>query len=135
MPHKVRVAMAPSVRETADSRHVSPGIRPSPRKDTNAKLEKRTVPASGKVKLRDLVSMLGGIVFWDAGTHTATVYAGHLMIEFTIGSDVAKVNGKAMHLGVAPRIVGGRTIIDAKAYHEAVAYVEKHGATFNASAH
>ncbi len=84
------------------------------------------------MRLRDLFSAIGGIVFWDAGTHTATAYAGHLKIEFVIGSNTAMVNGKAMTLGWAPHIVNGRTIIDVEAYHQACAYAQKHGLTFHA---
>jgi hypothetical protein len=128
----VRVAMAPT-------NAVHPGAciaaksLCSSRKDTKAKLEKRAVPVSGKVKLRDLVHSLGGIVFWDAETHTVTAYTTHMKMEFKIGSNTAHVNGRAMTLDLAPQIAAGRTVIDAAVYHQAVAFVAKHGLVHTAS--
>ncbi|MCL5105436.1 MAG: copper amine oxidase N-terminal domain-containing protein, partial [Armatimonadetes bacterium] len=95
-------------------------------RDTRAKLEKRAVPVSGKVKLRDLFNKLGGLLFWDSESHTVTAYSDNLTIEFKIGSDIAKVNGKQMRISSAPIIAGGRTIIDARVYHEASAFALHH---------
>ena len=125
----IRVAMAPSVGRGADPKAISESVSPVPGKDTKAKLEKRVVPASGKVRLRDLIGTLGGVVFWDAESRTVTAYTSHLTIQFKIGSNMALVNGKAMRLSAPPSIIGGRTVIDAKVYHEAVAYVRNVEAT------
>ncbi|MCL5105007.1 MAG: stalk domain-containing protein [Armatimonadetes bacterium] len=127
-PKAVRMAAAPYVRDAnalAASRTAMVCPPPAPR-DMRAKLEKRTIPVSGKVKLRDLFNQLGGILFWDAERHTVTVYGADIEIEFKIGSDIAKVNGKELRISSAPQIVGGRTVVDVRVYHEAVAFAGRH---------
>jgi len=88
------------------------GCRKPVRVDAIARLEKIVLPTSGRVKLRDLVAQLGGVVFWDTETRTVTAYAGNLKFEFTIGKNEVKVNGRVVRVDVVPELVNGRTIID-----------------------
>lgn len=82
------------------------------RKDATAKLEKKSFQSSGKMKLRDLIHDMGGVLFWDPASKVVTAYAPGLEIEAKIGSKVAKINGKTVQLDEAPTLVNGRTIIN-----------------------
>jgi hypothetical protein len=126
-PKPVRAAMLPSLRGGDQSLSAPSGIicPPPARQDIKAKLEKRLLPAKGKIKLRDLVNELGGVVFWDGATHTATAYLQNFKLEVQIGSSIVKVNGKKMRTDFVPRIVHDRTIIDAQLYAQACAFVER----------
>lgn len=95
---------------------------PPAKLEHDAKLEKKLIPASGKVKIRDVVDKLGGIVFWDQENKTVTAYAGDMQMVLTVGSKIARVNGKDMPIDSAPYIVNGRTVINAQVYHQAVAF-------------
>lgn len=122
----VRVAMAPSLRMTSpDAARRGTIVCPPPaRKETRAKIEKRSVPNSGKLRVRDLFEKLGGVVFWDAETHAVTAFAHNLKLELSIGSSEAIVNGHRMAMRQAPRVIDGRTVIDAAVYHQACAMAE-----------
>jgi hypothetical protein len=126
-PKPVRVAAAPYVKdinsESASNRAYA--CTPPLKKDARAKLEKRTAPASGKVKLRDLYNNLNGLLFWDSETHTVTAISGNMKIELEIGSRVAIVNGKEMNISEAPYIVDGRTVIDVSIYHQASSLISR----------
>ncbi len=122
----IRTAMLPAIRGGSNpaSGH-NALVRPSaPRKDAPAKLEKRTVAVKGKIKLRDLIDGIGGVLFWDAETRTATAYTRDFKLEITIGSPTVLVNGKEIRVGVTPRIIAGRTVIDASLYSLACAAAE-----------
>ena len=95
---------------------------PPSRIEYQAKLERKIIPVSGKVKLRDLVHNLGGVVFWDQATHTVTAYVGDVEMVFVIGSRTAMVNGRRMSIERAPHIIRSRTIIHAETYHQAMAF-------------
>ncbi|MEN6355721.1 MAG: Ig-like domain-containing protein [Armatimonadota bacterium] len=124
-PKPVRVAAVPYVKdinsESASNRAYA--CTPQLKKDTRAKLEKRTAPASGKVKLRDLYNNLSGILFWDSENHTVTAISNDMKIELKIGSKVATVNCKQMQISEAPYIVNGRTVIDVSIYHQASEFI------------
>lgn len=126
-PKPVRMAAVPYVKdinsESACNRAYA--CTPSLKKDTRAKLEKRTAPASGKVKLRDLYNNLNGMLFWDSENHTVTAISDSMKIELKIGSKTAIVNGKEMQISEAPYIVDGRTVIDVSIYHQASALVSR----------
>ncbi|MCE5197850.1 MAG: Ig-like domain-containing protein [Armatimonadota bacterium] len=105
------------------------------KKEVRAKLEKRTVPATGKVKLRDLFNDLHGVLFWDSEDHIITAYAGNMKLELEIGSKIARVNGIEMRLTTAPRITAdGRTVIDISIYHQACAMLASGTANRSANA-
>jgi hypothetical protein len=86
-------------------------------KDTNAKLEKRLMVASGKVRLRYLVQDMGGILFWDSQSRMVTACLPGMKLEMEIGSRLLKVNGIEMGVDNAPEVLNGRTVIDADIYH------------------
>lgn len=129
-PKPVAVAMLPSIKTDgyAGSCHGVVACPPQVKKDTQAKLEeKATVPVSGSVKLRDIFDKLGGVLFWDPATHTVTAYAGDIVLEMQIGSRLVKVNGREMRVDKAPSIANGRTVIDARVYHQARAFAASGG--------
>lgn len=124
---KFKVISAPFVNDVTARNKVKTTIKTiqTEKLENAAKLEKKFIPISGKVKLRDLVNHLGGVVFWDQDTHTVTAYAGDMKMELKIGSNKALVNGKQMHISHIPYIAKGRTIIDAQVYHQALAFVSQ----------
>ncbi len=108
----------------AQSTYICP---PPAKRDVRAKLEKRVIPAKGKMKLRDLVNDLGGIVFWDAESRTVTAYTSDLKLELEIGNSTVKVNGKVMHTDLIPRLINDRTVVDARLYAQVRAFVDGRG--------
>jgi hypothetical protein len=129
-PRPVRMAMAPTIRLIDHSlmRGGSIACPPPPQKDAKARTEKRLMPISGKVKLRDLLSKLGGLLFWDQSTRTVTAYMPNMTLEMRIGSSTVRVNGKTMRIDAAPELVDGRTIIDVGVYHQACAFAAANAA-------
>lgn len=63
------------------------------------------------VPFRKLFEALGLKVSWDDATQTAKGEKEGLVIELTIGSDIAKVNGEEIKLDVPARLVGDRTVV------------------------
>lgn len=122
----VKVAMLPKPDNKEDSGKSSKvtSSQPAIKKDKSAKLEKSALPASGKLKLRDLFESLDGVLFWDSETRKVMAYAGDMVLELQIGNKAAKVNGKTIRMESAPTIVEGRTIIDASVYHQACAMLD-----------
>lgn len=122
-PKPVRTAMLPVVRgsDLAGPGQGTIAAPPAPKRETRAKLEKKMIPVSGKVKLRDFFEQLGGVLFWDSATHTVTGYLDGMMLEMQIGSRSMKVNGVEMNAEKAPFLVEGRTIVDASTLHRACA--------------
>lgn len=122
-PRPVRAAMLPSIRggmpNATDYGSIS--LPPPAKKDTRARIEEQTIPASGNVRLRDIFDRLGGILFWDPSTHTVTGYLKNMVLEMQIGSSVVKVNGREIKTDAAPVVVNGRTIIDVGIIHRACA--------------
>jgi len=116
--------MSPSIRLTDHSLASGGSIAcpPQIQRDLKARIEKHAIVTSGKVKLRDLLGKLGGLLFWEQSTRTVTVYTANMRIEMQIGSKTVKVNGRTMRVNVAPELVNGRTIIDVGVYHRAVAF-------------
>ncbi len=130
MPQPVRVALLPTMRGSEKDNSVAPhlsrtGIQPV---DRNAKLEKRVFSSKGAIKLRDLVDSLGGVVFWEPATRTAVAYIGSIKLEVSIGKPVVRVNGRLMRTSTVPKIVNGRTIIEAGLYYQACAFAEQFAA-------
>jgi len=124
--NKVRVAMAPDFRTAADGVHGRSAFSRPPVtiKPAKAKLEKTTVPAKGKVKVRSFFHDMGGILFWDPSTHTVTACVSGMMIEMQIGSKLAKVNGHQFAMETAPYILDGRTFFEARTYTQACNLLE-----------
>jgi len=89
------------------------------------------LPKSGKMKLRDLVNTMDGVVLWDSKTRTVTAYVKNMKIELSINKGLVKVNGKSMKVNLVPYISKGRTIIDVRLYDKAcmVAAKKQHTAS------
>jgi len=124
-PKPVRMACVPFVNDVnaqAASNHAF-GCPPSIKRDSYAKLEKKTAPVSGKIKLRDLYNDLNGLLFWDSETRTVTAISSDMRMELKIGSKIAIVNGHKMAISQAPSIVDDRTVVDVSVYHQARAFV------------
>ena len=81
------------------------------------------IPQSGKIKIRDLMKQMNGVVLWDSKTRTVTAYSKNVKIEMRIGKNIVLVNGSPMKISLVPAIVKGRTIIDVRLYHKACAIV------------
>ena len=81
--------------------------------------------SSAMVPLRAISEALYGgedTVGWDADTKTVTINYGGNVINFTIGSDIMKINGaeKPIANGVKAEIKDGRTFIPFRALGEAL---------------
>lgn len=127
MPQPVRVALLPTMRSSEKDNSVAPHLSRTGIQlvDRNAKLEKRVFSKKGAIKLRDLVDSLGGVVFWEPATRTAVAYIGSIKLEVIIGKPVVRVNGRLMRTSTVPKIVNGRTIIEAGLYYQACAFAEQ----------
>lgn len=63
------------------------------------------------VPLKVIAENLGAEVKWDKATKTVTVVKGDKTIILTIGSKTAKVNGEALTLAQAPKVINGSTML------------------------
>lgn len=71
------------------------------------------------VQFRPLFEKFGLEVGWDLETRTVTGKKDRLLIELTIGSRIAKVNGRQFELPVAPELMDGNTMIPLRFVGEA----------------
>jgi hypothetical protein len=110
----VRMAMAPTVVKQNFKQEMF--VKP-----TKAAYDVRAteLPKSGKMKLRDLVKTMDGVVLWDSKTRTVTAYVKNMKLELSINNGLVKVNGKSMKVNLVPYISKGRTIIDVRLYDKA----------------
>jgi len=72
------------------------------------------------VPLRGIFEQLGAAVNYDAATQDVTVELGNRVIDLTIGSKLATVNGAVHTLDVAPRTFAGRTEVPLRFIGEAL---------------
>lgn len=123
---RIRVAMSPDLRSATERVHASPAIACPPfiQRPTKARIEKTTIPASGKVKARHFFEKMGGALFWDPATHTVTACVRNMVLEMTIGSETAKVNGHEFKMISAPQLVNNRTVFDAGTFTQACALMD-----------
>jgi len=70
------------------------------------------------VPLRKIFEELGARVTWDGNTQTAIGTKGDRTVKVTIGQKTMYVNGREYTLDVAPIVVGGRTLVPARAIAE-----------------
>ena len=70
------------------------------------------------VPLRVIFEALGASVEWDPETQTVTAVKDDLTISLQIGSAILSKNGEAIILDVPAQIVGGRTLVPARAVAE-----------------
>lgn len=73
------------------------------------------------VPFRDLFEKMGTKVEWDEKTKTVTADNG-INVQLTIGSDIAKVDGKEVKMDVPAEIVNGRTMIPLRFVSENLGY-------------
>lgn len=74
------------------------------------------------VPVRAIFEALGARVDWDSNTKTAYGYSadGSIIVEITIDSNIAYVNGKVKALAQSAVISGGRTLVPARFISEAL---------------
>ena len=72
------------------------------------------------VPVRFIAEELGAEVDWEASTRTVTIEANGDVIVLTIGSSSFTINGEAQQMDVAPRLVGGRTLVPVRFVAEAL---------------
>jgi hypothetical protein len=77
------------------------------------------------VPLRAIFEALGATVDWNPATQTITALKDNTTVTLRIGSNVLVRNGQNIALDVPPKIVGGRTVVTARAV------AESFGATVN----
>jgi len=70
------------------------------------------------VPLRKIFEELGARVTWDGNTQTAIGTKGDRTVKVTIGQKKMYVNGREYTLDIAPIVVGGRTLVPARAIAE-----------------
>lgn len=70
--------------------------------------------------VRFISETLGAKVDWDAKTSTATITSGETVIQLTIGSITAYINGKTELLDAAPIIMSNRTLLPVRFIAEAI---------------
>lgn len=85
------------------------------------------------VPLRAIFEQLGAKVDWDQATQTATAVKGDTKVVIAIGSLQPTVNGKAVPLQVAAKIVNGRTLAPLRFVGEAFGTVDWDAATSTAT--
>ena len=61
--------------------------------------------------IRAIIENLGGNVLWDESTMTMTFELNGTVVNMTINSNVAYVNGRVMYLDVPTQTVNGRTMV------------------------
>ncbi len=70
------------------------------------------------VPLRAIFEAMGAVVSWDDTTETVTAVRGNTKISLQIGSDKLFVNGSERVLDVPAQLMGGRTLVPARAVAE-----------------
>ena len=86
------------------------------------KLDTPPIISSGRtlIPVRAIASSLGATVLWDEREQKITIRQGTTVIEFEIGDDSMKVNGKSAALDVPPQIINGRTVVPLRALVESL---------------
>jgi len=72
------------------------------------------------VPLRPIFEALGAEVDWGQATQTVTAVKGDIIITLRIGSRTLLKNGQEIRLDVPAMIVGGRTMVPARAVAESL---------------
>jgi hypothetical protein len=70
------------------------------------------------VPLRAIFEALGANVAWEQSTQTVTATRGNTTVTLSIGSNILNRNGEQVTLDVPAQIVGGRTLVPARAVAE-----------------
>ena len=87
---------------------------------TNLSFDQPPIIESGRtlVPLRAIFEALGAEVHWDEDTQTVTAVRAETTVILQIGSTTLTVNGQTKTLDVPARIVGGRSMVPARAVSE-----------------
>lgn len=70
------------------------------------------------IPVRSVTTALGASVLWNDSEQKVTISRNGTSLEFEIGDDSMKVNGKSVHLDVPAQIVNGRTVVPLRALVE-----------------
>ena len=70
------------------------------------------------VPLRAIFEALGAVIDWEQSTQTVTAVKGDVTVIMQIGNNVYTRNGVQITLDVPPQLVGGRTMVPARASGE-----------------
>jgi len=70
------------------------------------------------VPFRAILEPLGAKIYWDSDKKTITAVRKETTVSLTIGKEYIIVNGKKSTLNIAPKIIGGRVMVPAKAISE-----------------
>lgn len=86
------------------------------------KLDTPPVIISGRtlIPIRAIATALNATVFWDESEQKITITKGDRVVEFEIGDDSMKVNGRSVSLDVPAQIVNSRTVIPLRAMVESL---------------
>jgi len=71
------------------------------------------------VPMRAIAEAMGATVNWNSDTQTADILKGIQDIKMQIGNNTMLLNGVSVQLDVPPEIIGGRTLVPARAIAEA----------------
>jgi uncharacterized secreted protein with C-terminal beta-propeller domain len=83
-------------------------------------VQPRLLNGSLYVPLRNLTTALGANVAWEAGTSTATVTKGSVVLTFTVGRDVAFRNGAEIQMAAAPVMEQGQMLVPLRLISESL---------------
>ena len=71
------------------------------------------------VPLRAIFEAMGATVDWNSGTQTVTAVRNGVTVKLTVGSTVMSRNWDELPMDTAPVVLGGRTLVPARAVAEA----------------
>jgi alpha-tubulin suppressor-like RCC1 family protein len=91
----------------------------------NGEIQKFNQPAVIKdqttlVPMRPIFQTLGARLEWDQATQTVTGTKGNIMIQLTVGKNVASVNGKKVTLSTSAQLLNGSTMVPLRFVSEAL---------------
>jgi len=88
--------------------------------DTELQLDQPPIIEGGRtlVPLRAIFEAFGAAVDWDQATQTVTAIKNDITVSLTIGSNVLNRNGENITLDVPAQLIGGRTLVPARAVAE-----------------
>ncbi|NPV93456.1 MAG: copper amine oxidase N-terminal domain-containing protein [Firmicutes bacterium] len=72
------------------------------------------------VPMRAIFEALGAVIAWDPDTQTVTAGRGDTAIAVQIDNPLANVNGSGHMMDVAPKMIGGRTMVPLRFVSEAL---------------
>jgi len=70
--------------------------------------------------IRSIVAAFGGVILWEEETERVSIICNGHRLELIIGEDVALLDGIRVSVGVAPLVLGGRTMLPLRFIGEAL---------------